>query len=245
MVRTLGTLRTAIRPIDSVGTPADGPSADMIAWRQLLSGLHAASRRERWSGDEPRKVPRDEFLSEMMLVGQSRTLAPENDGVGRVRVLSAPMARTGEFAYLYLAGLTEKAFPQSGGDERFYDAAEMNTLNGAGLRFVERRERAAGEMLLFYEVLTRPNRKLILSYAALDDSAEALAPSPFVGEVERACGKTLIARRDEIHLSPIPPDDRPVRSPREERLRATAHMIAGDAAPIERLVAVRGATRRR
>ena len=66
------------------------------------------------------------------------------------------------------------------------------------------------EMLLFYETLTRATRRLYLSYPAMDESAQPLLPSPYLGEVEQACGPGSIRRTELSDLRPIPTDGDPL-----------------------------------
>ena len=76
-------------------------------------------------------------------------------------------------------------------------------------------------MLLFYEVMTRATRQLFFSYPAVDDSGQPLFPSPYLKEVEQACGAGRIAHSELTDLSPVPPDAEPL-SPAEFRLKAVA-----------------------
>ena len=64
-------------------------------------------------------------------------------------------------------------------------------------------------MLLFYEVLSRPSRRLILSYPALDAAAQPLTPSPYLYELQQICGeawplanqpRALLPRRGPLAL---------------------------------------------
>ena len=112
------------------------------------------------------------------------------DLVGSVRAMRIP--------YLFVAGLSEKAFPPPEREDRLYSEAEYVRLIEQGLPLVARRERNREEMLLFYEVITRATRRLYLSYPALDESAQPLSPSPFLTEVEEACGRETI-RRNHRH----------------------------------------------
>jgi ATP-dependent helicase/nuclease subunit B len=219
---------------ESAAPPRETP--DLIAWRQLLAGLNAAERWQQWRGVESAPVTLADLIAELILIGSTQNLAPDNDGLGRVRVISAPLARTGEFEVLFLAGLSEKSFPQLGGEDRLYSGAETQQLNQAGLRFAESHERSSAEMLLFYEVLTRPTRRLVLSYPALDEKAEPLTPSPYVAEVRRAFGEPGIVVADDLQLSPIPPDHQTLWSEREQRIRAVAQAGAGDSAALARVL---------
>ena len=65
--------------------------------------------------------------------------------------------------------------------------------------------RSQDEMLLFYEVLSRAEESLTISYPALDDKAQDLPPSPYVVELQRMFGEA----GHKIHctppqLSPVP-----------------------------------------
>jgi ATP-dependent helicase/nuclease subunit B len=213
---------------------------DLIAWKQLLAGLNAAERWQQWRGVESAAVSLADLIAELILIGSTQKMAPDNDGLGRVRVMSAPQARTGEFDCLFVAGLSEKSFPQLGGDDRLYSGAEAQQLNQAGLRFAEMHERSSAEMLLFYEIITRPTQRLVLSYPALDEKAEPLTPSPYVSEVRRAFGEPGIVVANDLQLSPIPPDDLTLWSEREQRIRAFAQAGAGDSAALARVLTPRG-----
>lgn len=212
---------------------------DSIAWRQLLAGLNAAERWQQWRGVESAAVTLPDLIAELILIGSTQKMAPDYDGLGRVRVMSAPQARTGEFDVLFVAGLSEKSFPQLGGDDRLYSGAETQQLNQAGLRFSEMGERSSAEMLLFYEIITRPTQRLVFSYPALDEKAEPLTPSPYVSEVRRAFGEPGIVVADDLQLSPIPPDDWTLWSEREQRIRAVAQAGAGDSAALARVLTTR------
>jgi ATP-dependent helicase/DNAse subunit B len=213
------------------------PTPCIIAWRQLLAALQSVARWEKWQGSEAKKIPFDQFVEELILIGQTQQLAPLVDRSGRVQVLSAPAARSGTCDYLFLAGLTEKSFPKLGNEDRLYSSQETHRFNESGkTRFTERRERICGEMLLFYEVLTRPTERLVMSYAALDAKAEPLSPSPFLEEVKRVCGKTPIATRPIQHLVAVPPSGEPLWSAADLRIRATASAIAGETKQLGRLL---------
>ena len=113
-------------------------------------------------------------------------------------------------------------------DDRLYSEADSRRLIEGGLPLVDRAERGCEEMLLFYEVLTRPTEQLLLSYPALDEKAQPLLPSPYLIEVERACGEGVIHRTEEPDLSPIPRGSAPL-SPGEFRVMAVARALEPDA----------------
>ncbi len=158
----------------------------------------------------------------------SQTLGSANDEPGRVRVLSAASARHLRIPYLFLAGLSEKSFPAADREDGVYSQAEHQRLIEAGLPLPSRSDRQTDEMLLFYETITAATRRLYLSYPAVDESGEPLTPSPYLKEVEQACGTTPIARTEQIDLSPVPGED-DLCSIEAFRIRAVADAIQGKA----------------
>jgi RecB family exonuclease len=79
---------------------------------------------------------------------------------------------------------------------------------------------AADEMLLFYQLVSRPSKRLTLSYPALDDRAQTLLPSPYLSDIERLFADSASLRRSTPSLSPVPGAGA-VFGARAWRLRAT------------------------
>lgn len=151
---------------------------------------------------------------------------------GRVCVLSAASVRALRVPYVFLAGLTERSFPQPEREDRLYGEADARRLAEAGLPMVTRAERSQEELLLFYEVLTRATQHLYLSYPALDSKAQTLLPSPLLTEVQRLFGATLpVTRLDD--LSPVPAHG-DVWSPGDWQLAAMSAALHGDADDLPR-----------
>jgi len=88
-------------------------------------------------------------------------------------------------------------------------------------------ERNREEMFLFYEVVTRATRRLVFSYPALDESGQPLSPSPYLKEVELACGAGRIPRTELSDLSPIPAGKEPLTAA-EFRVKAVATALDGN-----------------
>jgi ATP-dependent helicase/DNAse subunit B len=145
-----------------------------------------------------------------------------------VRGLSAP--------YVFVCGLSEKAFPPPHREDCLYTDADARRWGASGLPLPSNSDRGRFEMLLFYEVVTRATRHLALSYPALDAQAQALVPSPFLREVEHVCGPTQIPRNTKPHLDCIPPNDAVV-SVRDFRIRAVSEALAGREQLFEQLCA--------
>ena len=91
-------------------------------------------------------------------------------------------------------------------------------------------------MLLFYEVITRAEQRLILSYPALDQAAQPLSPSPYLSELERLFQAAALVRAPLGNLSGVPSSD-DVLSPREFRVRAVAQALEGNSAMLTGLLA--------
>src|SRR5439155_24760574 len=61
-----------------------------------------------------------------------------------------------------------------------YDDAERQAFRQAGLELRCAADRLPDEMLLFYQLVTRPRRRLVLSYPAADGRGQTLLPSSFL-----------------------------------------------------------------
>ncbi len=232
----LAALQTPSTTADQAGVGArDDPNRDEYAWSALKRAIAAVARFAPDAGGETLfdRTALMELLADLMRWEQS---VDTTDETGRVRVLSAPSVRALRVEYLFLAGLAETAFPAVGREERVYSEAEAQKLIEAGLPLILRHQREQDEMLLFYEVATRATRRLFLSYPALDDKGQALLPSPFLAELDRACGAGRIAHTEVADLKPIPQDPDP-RSPREWRVRAVADAADGKSGLLASLAA--------
>jgi ATP-dependent helicase/nuclease subunit B len=216
--------------IDSDATPAapdvvdgtTGESTDRAALDCLLGTLSAAEQSAIATGEGPTVLDRAGMLEMVRDILIHDHLPEPHDETGRVRVLSATSARALEIPYLFLAGLSEKAFPPASRDDDLYSEGEYQRLAEAGLPLVLRAERGQEEMLLFYEVVTGATRRLYLSYPGLDDRGNPLLASPYLAEVERASGLKGI----EPDLSPVPQGDTPF-SPSQQRVMAVAQAFEG------------------
>ena len=198
--------------------------------RSLRRGQETRAERSDVRAESERgssKLTLRELLDLIVEIAQTETLPPEHDDVGRVRVVGAMSARVLSAPYVFLAGLTEKAFPAAEREDRLYSDTESARLTDAGLPLTTRRQRSQEEMLLFYEVVTRATRKLVMSYPGLDAKAQPLSPSPYLVELERACGEGRIPHRVDLQLSPVP-REQAILCERDLRVRAVADALDGD-----------------
>ncbi|MEX2141163.1 MAG: PD-(D/E)XK nuclease family protein [Pirellulales bacterium] len=219
------------------GEPCELPVArqDAAAWELFRKRLEASLELEVQLDGAPAQLDRRAILQRIEDICATEELPPEHDEAGRVRVLAAASARALDVPYLFVAGLSERVFPAAGRDDRLYTAAEHRQMNRAGLRFVERHERACEEMLLFYEMIMRARRRLWLSYSALDEAAQPLSPSPYVTEVERLFRAGALHRVEAPNLSPVPTETEPY-CVRDFRVKAISMAIEGSARLAGRLL---------
>ncbi len=161
--------------------PAAGDAAGN--WAILVGGLQAAGRIDAWTGWGAEEFTLAEFAELVTTTAAQSPATARHDATGRVRVLSAERARFTRPRHLLLAGLSEQAFPA------VHRAAGADDLGGSAVA-----DAHSGEMLLFYQLVTRPTESLTLSYPALDERAQSLPPSPFLMELERAFGDAALPR---------------------------------------------------
>lgn len=207
---------------------SEASRTDGIAWDRLQKALAAGDRLAQWLGEEPPELSLDEALKLMLELLRWEALPRGHDEVGRVRVMSTPSARAIEIPYLFVAGLSEKAVPPADREDRLYGEGDYSRFIEQGLPLVDRRMRGQGEMLLFYEILMRPTKRLVLSYPALDEAAQPLAASSYLLEVERACGENKIPREEEADLSPIPKKPAVPLAAVDFRVRAVHELLQGE-----------------
>lgn len=222
----------AAGPQDVPSAPAPGMLDDHVAWQCVVDHLLSLDRlAARQNGSAPTPLSRKELLAALVDVATHESLPQPYDEVGRVRVLSAATARTIAAKHVFLAGMSELAFPapertgrlHSDDDYRFYqNAADQDRAASAP----DPAPRSHEEMLLFYEVVTRASERLTLSFPAWDEKAQALPPSPYVGEVQRTLGPDDITRRAEPAPSPVPAGLTPL-CPADWRLQAVGEALEG------------------
>jgi len=231
-----GLLRTGAAEAGGKGPSDSGRTGNDAAeaWCQLADALTAADRLAWCLGEPPAELDRREALAVLLDTLNSQCLRARTDDAGRVRVLSAPSIRGLRADYVFLAGLSEKAFPLPEGEGRLYSNGDYQRLIDEGLPLTARTDRGRDEMLLFYEAVTRASRRLYLSYPSLDEAGQPLSPSPYLSEVEQACGRGRIPRTEITDLSPIPAGDPLCVA--EFRVQAMAKALEGDVSMLAGLI---------
>jgi ATP-dependent helicase/DNAse subunit B len=147
--------------------------SELEQWRVLEQRLH----------DRPRKLDRMQFQRTLTALCAEAGLARTPRGPGRVRVLSAGLARHLAMPYVFIMGLGERSFPRLAAPVPLFDEPERRAFQQAGVAFPSAADVLPDEMLLFYQVLTRAQRGLVLSYPAVDEKGQALLPSSFYSSV--------------------------------------------------------------
>ncbi len=161
---------------------ADDP-ADAAAWQRFETETRQWRDLDRIVHDPPQPLARREFLRRLATLAAETGLARTRRGPGRVRVLSAEMARTLETPYLFVLGLGEGSFPRPTVPSPLFDEADRQAFRQAGVGVACASDMLPDEMLLFYELVTRARRRLTLSYPAVDDRGQPLLPSSFLSQV--------------------------------------------------------------
>jgi ATP-dependent helicase/nuclease subunit B len=221
------------------------PDSDLAAWQSIVANFAALERLDIWLDQPPRKLTRAELLATLRDVATNTSLPHTHNESGRVRVLPATAARNISAKHLFLAGMSEQAFPAPDRAGRLAtDADYRHFAESARQRppsaTTPAATRAQGEMLLFYEVLSRAEESLTISFPALDDKAQTLPPSPYVVELER------LFKNDQHRAIPrVKPQLSPVASVEmrfsvaDWRTQAVAHAIRteGDRRPLAAIFA--------
>jgi ATP-dependent helicase/DNAse subunit B len=226
---------------DTSGTFESFATADSQACRQIVETLYGLRKLEERIGTASRALTRTEFGELLADVAAHESLPQSLDTTGRVRVLSAISARGAEASHVYFAGLTEHAMPANAGAQGYYSPRDTARLIRNGLPLVSPQRRYEEEILLFYEIITRARERLVLSFAALDEKAQPVLPSPFLEEARRVAGVGVdgletnptvkVLRR--LDLRPVDRDARPL-CVREFRTRAVCDAVVDGGSP-ERL----------
>jgi ATP-dependent helicase/DNAse subunit B len=165
---------------DDLGLAGEAGRTDAAAWDRFWTELGGWAAQELHLHASPPTYSLAAFGHLLHALAASAGVPRTARGAGRVRVLPAEQARHLDCDYLFLIGIGERSFPDLGGNEPLYDDAERQTFRQAGLELRCAADRRPDEMLLFYQLVTRPRRRLVLSYPAVDEKGQQLLPSSFL-----------------------------------------------------------------
>jgi ATP-dependent helicase/nuclease subunit B len=163
---------------------------DQPIWRLLQTGLQSLAKTDQRCGVD-RDFTAVEFLELIQKVANCTPLPRPLDAVGRVRILSAEMARTISAKHVFVAGLSEQSYSSAEGSGQLYRGSEVERFIDDSIS-TDSSQQAADAMLLFYDVVTRASHHLTFSYSAYDDKGQTLPPSPFLIELQRCLAPNTI-----------------------------------------------------
>jgi ATP-dependent helicase/DNAse subunit B len=215
LAEDLGIVRTA------AGSPRDG--AVLRRWWEELEEWTRLEQRLRGTAQT---FTRAQFLRMLNALAAEAGLARTPRGPGRVRVLSAALARGLEAPVVLVMGLGERSFPQLTAPEPFFDEPERQSFRQAGLDFLCVGDLMPDEMLLFYQVVTRARRQLVLSYPAVDEKGQALLPSSFLTAI-LACFRPGAVRVERRQMLIDRYEKDPPLCPPEHRVQVASALAAG------------------
>jgi len=150
-------------------------------WTALAGGLRAIGHIDGATGRGEIELSLAEFVDLVATTAAELSAPEDRDAIGRVRVLSAEAARFVRPRHLFVGGLSEQSFPAGVRSEQRGQEDE----DDSDAQTVER-DAHTGEMLLFYQLVTRPTETLTLSYPALDAKGQSMPPSPYLVELQRS-----------------------------------------------------------
>ena len=208
-------------PLDE-GAPAEG----RLFGEMLASILFDAARAERVAGIAPARLTLGEFIRELTDLIERQRLIPRQREEGRVRVLSAEQVRNLDVPHLFLAGLNETSFPRFRNDDCLYGDGERQELNQHGLSLGRREQRAQEELLMFYGVVTRARKQLVLTYPVVSDAGQPLSPSPYLAALLELFDPHSLQCQLEEQLDPVSAPER-VLSPADARVRGMFDALEG------------------
>jgi ATP-dependent helicase/nuclease subunit B len=172
-----GAFATAVRDFArEIGL--DEVAAEDAEDRHALRGLFEAM-----DGRDGPSVTRAIYLRRLSTLAASVGIPRSQSTAGCVRVVPAEEARHLDCDYLFVLGLGERSFPRLALPPSLLDDADRTILRQAALPFPDPAARLGAEQLLFLELVARPRRELVLSYAAVDEKGQPLLPGSFLRAV--------------------------------------------------------------
>jgi ATP-dependent helicase/nuclease subunit B len=178
------------------------------------------SEAEQWTRRHEGKIDRRTFHRRLAALASEAGLPRTPHGSGRVRVLSAPLARHIDAPFVFLMGLGERSFPRLTAQQPIFDEQERAAFQAAGIE-LNGSEIMADEMLLFYQIVTRARSRLVLSYPAVDERGQPLLPSSFLTAVLDCFRPNVVTKEQRRMLIERYDSDKPL-SLAEYRVRVAA-----------------------
>ena len=128
----------------------------------------------------------------------------EREAPGAVQVTDPLSLRARRVHALFLCRMQESAFPAPARPEPFLGDDERRQVNAAsGLRLRAHEDVLAGERYLLYAAVSRPQRRLYLSWHSADDEGDPAVRSAFVDDVAQVFGDDPLGRRRHRDLGAV------------------------------------------
>ena len=144
-----------------------------------------------------------EEFSGILEQGLSRlTLGLTPPTLDQVLVGTIERSRQPALKGVVVLGFNEGCFPRKAVEDSVLNDDDRTALRLRGLRVAPpARLQSLDEALLVYLVVTRASQRLVISCAAAGADGAELRPSPYVGELCRACpGLELVSRADPLRI---------------------------------------------
>ncbi len=155
-------------------THLDDQSALQILWEGLSAWIETLP--------PAKAVPAAAFALALASVTSTITAPVTLPAGNAVRILSAEDARFATCDYLFLTGLGEGSFPHLAPPESLLTEADRGVLRGVRLSIPDPASRRQAEQSLFNDLIARPRKGLVLSYAAVDAKGQEQLPSSFLAD---------------------------------------------------------------
>ena len=180
------------RPMDDEEPMLDVEHRDISALEALKDVLRAlVAADEALAGlNDPPSISFDDFLQDLAAAVEAAVHTHDHDAQnGAVLLSDVPSARGLPFRAVALLGVAEGEFPATISENPFLRDAERTALRTVhGLEIANSTD--SSELEYFYETITRPSERLLLTRPRLADNGALWKASPFWEEVVDLTGMT-------------------------------------------------------
>lgn len=204
---------------------ADDSLLERNAWETFRDALFHARHAQQVIGLKENDLTLGEFVNTASEILQLQPLPGDGEPPGCVRVLSVEEVRNLNVRHLFLAGMTERAFPRMRRDDCLYSERERRALHDGGLPLQHNDHRLQDELLLFYSVVTRTRRTLTISYPETGSQGDPQFPSPYVIALRRLFDASALTTQHVGDLDPVPQVDA-LYTQSDARRFATVELLA-------------------
>ena len=202
-------------------------SRDKQVWERfqqlLFHAVAEVDQIEQFHQREASPLDLSGFRSLLLDVIEQQTISLQPDESNRVRVLDAAQLRNLSIPYLLVGGLSEASFPRGHREDCLYSEKDRSELNQQGLSLKLHANQQQEEMLLFYEVMTRFSRRLIVSYPGISSTGQPLFPSPYLTTLVDLFEPQALSVQQVGELNPLPRPEQTL-SRRDLRVLALAQL---------------------